>query len=977
MTKRFLSLIAFQFCIIFAFGQETGGVVGKLLDAELNNEPLAFANILIKGTTTGTTSDFDGLYEIDGLEPGIYTVVYSYLGYETVEIPNVEILAGKVTNIDVPLSASAGLTLEEVVVTTVARKDSEVALLLDQRKAVEIKESIGAKELAKFAVSDASAATQKISGVSSSESSGDIFVRGLGDRYLVTTLNGLPVPSDDVEKKNIDLSLFPTRFIKAVSIQKTFDASTSADQASGAINIDSRELSESELLAVSFSSGVNSNVAQAGIFDNFKVSPNYSDSKFGYLTYKGNLRGQITRQSWNTQQFDNPVNYSASLSVGKKFFDNKLAIILTGSNSRSHRYKSGVFRQFRSNFIDDTITDANTYETKFVNTGLADVTWFINEKHRIKSSNFIINKLSENVFEGGRDGQSTIFEETDPDDGLFQFIRDQNTKQTTLFVSQLFGLHRFNEKNTLNWALGYNLLYADEPNRIRNEVNFDPNGVEPNFDVQLGFTGGFQQRKSAQIITDEEVNGKIQHSINFSSSEDEESEDATAINLNYGVSFRDKTRDFSSEFVGVEIANNSNPIYPSSIDDLDAIFTPENFSNGLLQINTLGANALGQNKDIYIGSLRSTAAFQNFNLSNELWNLNFGARYQSDEIVVNYDIGNLFPREGVSEQKYNKLYPSINIRRSLSDKSAFRAAFSRTITLPEFKEISPFEYVSPTGQITRGNPDLIASTDINFDLKYETFPSSDELISLAAFYKNISDPINRVRDRGSAGVFSYFNSAETATVLGLELESRLNLAEKRIMDEEDIDVIDGHKLTMVFNATRMWTKQDLKEVFNEDGNLIRSFRYSNFESVDLQGASDYILNASFNYATLNEQPLSIGVSANYASDKVFALGVPTDQNTRDYNYDSAIIEKGFVVLNGVISKEFNSNMRLQLVANNLLNPVIRQTQNILQNYREINTARLEGVPLEERIKIPRDEKEITVQSYKLGRNISLGLSLNF
>jgi hypothetical protein len=175
----------------------------------------------------------------------------------------------------------------------------------------------------------------------------------------------------------------------------------------------------------------------------------------------------------------------------------------------------------------------------------------------------------------------------------------------------------------------------------------------------------------------------------------------------------------------------------------------------------------------------------------------------------------------------------------------------------------------------------------------------------------------------------------------------------------------------------MWTKQDLKEVFNEDGNLIRSFRYSNFESVDLQGASDYILNASFNYATLNDQPLSIGISANYASDKVFALGVPTDQNTRDYNYDSAIIEKGFVVLNGVISKEFNSNMRLQLVANNLLNPVIRQTQNILQNYREINTARLEGVPLEERIKIPRDEKEITVQSYKLGRNISLGLSLNF
>ncbi len=974
MYKKIWSLILSSICS-WAFAQETGGVVGKLLDAELNNEPLAFANILIKGTTIGTTSDFDGLYEIAGLDPGTYTVVYSYLGYETVEIPNVEVVAGKVTNINVPLSASAGVALEEVVVTTVARKDSEVALLLDQRKAVEIKESIGAKELAKFAVSDASGATQKISGVTSSESSGDIFVRGLGDRYLVTTLNGLPVPSDDVEKKNIDLALFPTRFINSVSIQKTYDASTSADQSSGAININSKELNESSLLSVGVSTGFNSNVVENGVFDNFKVSPNYEDTQFGYLLFTNNLEGQITGQDWNTVQFDNPIDYSVSMSAGKKFFKNKLAVLLTGSNSRSHGFKSGVFRQFRSNFIDDTITDANTYETQFVNTALADITWYINDSNRIKSSNFIINKLSENVFEGGRDGQSTIFEESDPDDGLFQFIRDQNSKQTTVYVSQLSGLHNINEKNKINWAVGYNLLYADEPNRIRNEVNFDPNDVQADFDVQLGFTGGFQQRKSAQLISDEEFNGKINHNINFKASD--EDSNSTSFTLDYGISFRDKTRDFSSEFIGVEIASNNNPIYPTSIDDLGAIFTKENFDNGTLQLNILGENALGENKDIYEGKLSSQAAYHNLNIGNNIWNVNIGTRLQRDEIVVNYDIGNLFPREGVSEQKYNKIYPSVNIRRALSEKSAFRAAFSKTITLPEFKEISPFEYVSPTGQITRGNPDLIASTDVNFDLKYETFPSNDQLFSLAAFYKNISDPINRVRDRGSAGVFSYFNSADRARVLGLELESRLNIREKTVMDPDEIDVIGGYKLSMVFNATRMWTKQDLKEIYNDNGDLVRSFRYSNFESVDLQGAADYIVNASFNYSTLGEKPFSFSVSGNYASDKVFALGVPTDQNTRDYNYDSAIVEKGFVVLDGIVSKQFSSGIQLQLVARNLFNPLIQQTQNILQNYREINRARLDGVPIEERIKLPREEKEITVQSYKLGRSISLGLSLNF
>ena len=78
------------------FGQATGSIVGKLIDKEMNDEPLPFANVLIKGTTKGTTSDFDGLYELDGLEPGTYTVVYSFLGYETVEL-TVTVEAVKVT----------------------------------------------------------------------------------------------------------------------------------------------------------------------------------------------------------------------------------------------------------------------------------------------------------------------------------------------------------------------------------------------------------------------------------------------------------------------------------------------------------------------------------------------------------------------------------------------------------------------------------------------------------------------------------------------------------------------------------------------------------------------------------------------------------------------------------------------------------------------------------------------------------------
>ena len=120
-------------------------------------------------------------------------MVFSFIGYETLEIPNVQVVVGKVTEINTDLGSSAA-TLDEVVIKTVSRRDSEVALLLEQKGAIDIKESIGAQELAKLGVSDAGTATTKISGVTSSEASGDIYVRGLGDRYLYTTMNGLPIP---------------------------------------------------------------------------------------------------------------------------------------------------------------------------------------------------------------------------------------------------------------------------------------------------------------------------------------------------------------------------------------------------------------------------------------------------------------------------------------------------------------------------------------------------------------------------------------------------------------------------------------------------------------------------------------------------------------------------------------------------------------------------------------------------------------
>ncbi|NJB71132.1 outer membrane receptor protein involved in Fe transport [Saonia flava] len=957
--------------------QETGSIVGKLIDKEVNDEPLAFANVLIKGTTKGTTSDFDGLYEIAGLEPGTYTVVYSYLGYETVEIPDVEVVAGKVTTIDIPLSASSGVALDEVVVTTVARKDSEVALLLDQRKAVTVVESIGAQELGDLGISDVKTATTKISGVSESEASGDIFVRGLGDRYLSTTLNGLPIPSDNVDKKNINLGLFPTRVIQNVSIGKTYSARNSADQASGNIDISSRELVGSSEFSIGVSGGLNTSVYQDGINDNFKISPNLdSETTFGFHDSNRSLLQQLTEQSWDPATKDSPLNYGVNLSFGKKLFDNKLSFIVTGSHDEGFRYNEGIYQILEYGFVQVGASDYTTYESNITNTALADLTWYINDKNKLKSTTTFLNTLTDEVIEFGRNGEAQVSDDTDAFASFGipeEFVRDQNTKQTRLLVTQLLGTHKISDKNQLKWAGGYNLLNADEPNRIRNQVFFD---ASPESSVALNSQGGFNQRKAAQLIEDIEYNGYINDVFTII----DEEETNKKFDIEVGLFYRNKERDFSSEFVGVTESNNVDRFSTrtSSLDDLNTILNTQNFANGSIEVIRLSENSNGETKDVYTGDYTSKAAYVDFNVQLNKLGINAGIRAQKDEILVNYDVGGSGTRVvGETVQEYNNFYPSLNLKYAINEKHALRFAASRTITLPEFKEIAPFRYVAPSGQEVTGNADnLTASFTNNFDLKWEFFPSNDQLISLAAFYKDIQDPINRTTQRGGESIWTFENTGDKAEVYGIELESKINLLKPNYNETDD--VYSGIDLNLVFNATLMHHEQDLKFVPTEDGNSATDyFKFGRNNSTGLQGASDFIFNANLNFKTSGENKLSGSLNSNYASDKIYVLGSAEGFNIYDYSYNDNIVEKGFVILNARISQQFAKNWEVSLNGGNLLNPEIKRTQNVLDNRNEIRA--FDPSDIDNRLANGPEHinREEIVRSYKLGSTLSLGLNFTF
>jgi outer membrane receptor protein involved in Fe transport len=911
----FIALIAFSQIVI---GQDKGTVKGLLTDKEMNNESLPFANVFIKGTSIGATTDFDGNYSFK-VPAGTHVVSFSFLGYKTVE-KTFTIKAEETVVINQIMSAEEGVGLDEIIIKSSTSKESVSALLLEQKKASIIKESIGAQTLAKIGVSNAANATTKISGVTKSEGSGSIYIRGLGDRYLSTTMNGLSIPSDDVENKNINLNLFSTNIIKNVGISKTYSTSNYADQGSGNVDVNSKEYSKKGY-SISLSSGTNTNVT--GLSDDFRTTITNKDVTLGFHQKEFALQNLITLQGWDTETVATPINFNGSFSAANKFeiFGKELAVFLTGSHSKTFDYQKGIFRAYRSNVLDREFTDVEQYASNSNTTGYVNVRLKLNNKNKIKYNTLFVNTGVDNLYEQGRNGVGYVFDQDPQETGAF--VRDQNFRQTTLFINQLLGEHKWSENNTLNWAGGYNFVLAEEPNRIRNEVNILD--VTTSHEIQYAHVGDFQQRKSSQKIQDTEYNALVENKWALGIKDEDENK---PYSLNYGFNYRHKERTFKSLFVGVR----SKDFRAASVDELSSTFTAANFNNGL----TLRV----RDADRYQAELDIMAGYVNFDFQlDSKVSGNLGMRFERDEINVVWDVANFVGRIGTLNRTYQSVYPSVNLKYELAENKYLRFASSITQTLPEFKELSPFEYVSPTGRVTKGNPDLEKSEIYNFDLKYEMFPQRGQLFSAAVFYKQINDPINLSQTRGSSGYFIYSNTGEKANVYGAELEAKTDL----IKNDDDEGI-----LNLTGNVTKMWLTQD----------LLKDFQYKDVTTSSLQGASDFIANGSLSFSNNKEKEFTATLTGNYSSDKIFALGSPEDFANSDIYYNDEIIEKGFVSLDLVMSKELTKNLVVKLVGRNLLNPEIKQTQFVKSFITNIETNE-------------------TVLSYKKGSQLTVSMKYTF
>ena len=233
MKLKQLFFLVIGFCFTFISFAQQGVLTGTMNDGEFN-DVLAFANILVKGTTTGTTSDFDGKYVLE-LAEGTYTVVFSYVGYQSKEISEIKIVAGQETVVDVTLNPAAN-QLDEVIVTTTARKNTEASVLNLQKRSVALLDGLSIQSIKRTGASDIASAVKNVPGVSV-QNGKFVYVRGLGDRYTKSILNGVDVPGLDPDRNTLQLDIFPTNILDNLIVIKSATADQPADFTGGVVDI--------------------------------------------------------------------------------------------------------------------------------------------------------------------------------------------------------------------------------------------------------------------------------------------------------------------------------------------------------------------------------------------------------------------------------------------------------------------------------------------------------------------------------------------------------------------------------------------------------------------------------------------------------------------------------------------------------------------------------------------------------------------
>lgn len=879
-------------------------ISGKVIDGEFN-EPLPFANVILKSNDNitklgGTTTDFDGNFSFE-IAPGQYLIEVSFIGYGTKIINQINLGTNDENSISVVLLPASD-SLEEVVVTTTARRNTEASVLTIQKRSVNLIDGLSSQSIRKSGDSDLAAAIKRVPGVSV-QGGKFVYVRGLGDRYSKTTLGGLDIPGLDPDKNTLQLDIFPTTLLDNIIVNKSSSANLSADFSGGVINIVLKDFSIKPEYGISISSGYNSLMS-------FKDAPSLPKESLDFLNFDNGyndlpfdpkieiyrperdhtplVANQVTNvvDSFSKQlgvsRYNNMTDYSIGASASNQYDlgQNSIGYIATLNYRYDSTYYEDAFNgtvlKETSGLAQNTIQQGEVGQVQALASALFGLVFKTNKsKHKITFLNIKSGESS------ALDVEFSEFLEN-LYNGEGQLLNYTDRVITTIPISGTYNLANNNFQVEWKVAPSFARVYDKDFRRTFFELE--------NGRYTLDASSTQWPTRLWRNLEEDALASKVDIYYNYKINGYDNK-------LRFGAAYSNKERDFTTSnyqigFLGLSSSLNGDP---------NQILLPANLWR--LQTPNRGAYTIGsyQRTNQYMSKSNITAAYvsNELKISAKLKSI-LGVRFEKYNTVYTGETidTNVSYNDDVIID-VNDIYPSVNLINSFNENTNLRFSYARTTARPSFRESSGAQIFDPITERTfLGNPSLVPTYVNNFDLRYEKFGNANQVFAISTFYKSFKDPIEIIIPNfNSPNTISAANN-DDAFVYGLELEYRKNLIENSV-----------HKLSLNLNISLIESVQKMNEeefrgrTSTEPDRDIKDTR-------KMQGQSPFIVNTGVSFVNYDKN-FEIGTYFNVQGKTLEIVGAGNipDVYTQPFNN---------LKLNATKTFGQNNNHSISLKVDNLL-----------------------------------------------------------
>ena len=754
----------------------TGRLVGRVL-AEETGEPLPGAQVAVAGTDLGALTGVDGRYSIERVPAGTHSIIALYIGRADKTVEGVIVEAGGSVLQDITL-ASAAIEIEAITVSAARETGSVATALNDQRNAAGVTSATTSEQIARSPDSDAAEAVRRVSGVTVQDGR-YVFVRGLGERYTTTSLNGSRVPSPEPERKVVPLDLFPTNLLAAITTSKTFTPDQAGDFSGAAVNLRTRSFPADRLVQFSLSGGYNTEstgqqlLLPASLGGEWMASAAADRALPSALTQRDDFSSlsqtelnSLVRslpRSWLGDDGAALPNGSASLSIGGEdpIFGHRLGYVGSLTYSRSQESRED---EVRARAVPGDAEGTPVAYNEFSGaTATNSVLWggLLNLSTSVGAHSKI--ELN-NTYNRTADNQSHLDWGTLEEFAQVDSVRRSSLRyvERTVRSNQLRGEHRLFGDHDLDWSITSSAVTRSEPDRadLAYGYEFAPSGERLPL-AWLGFIPGAARRTSSDLA-ENVLSGDASYAIAFGAA-------TSPTTVRVGGAWRATERDANSLSYNLRAVGLGPEQRAAGPEELFyGEYTQGDATGIMLEPNSAGG--------FYRAEDEVTAAFAmaDVPLLDSRLRLIGGAR------VERWDLGmDVEPTSGSVlriERTNTDVLPSLALNATIGERHTLRLSASRTLARPEYRELAPISYRDMLGEReVFGDSSLVRTLVENYDARWEFYPSPAEVLSVGVFVKRFDAPIEPIDVAATGASQLSFINAESAVNYGLELELRHGL----------------------------------------------------------------------------------------------------------------------------------------------------------------------------------------------------------